>query len=118
MFTRFVKSFAYACKGLSAVWREEVNFRIQVIIAVCVFALLGALSFPYTDIALTVLAASLVFGAEVLNTIVEDLLNRISRDRDPVIGKIKDMAAGFVLIASLGALAVGILIVARFFAAR
>ena len=57
-----------------------------------------------------VLAIGLVWAAEGLNTAIEILADRVSRERDVHIGRAKDTAAGAVLIAAIAAAIVGVLI--------
>ncbi len=56
-----------------------------------------------------VLAIALVWLAEAFNTAIEDICDRICPDFDPAIGRIKDLAAGGVLVASLAAATIGLL---------
>ena len=46
----------------------------------------------------------MVLSAEILNTAVEDLCNKIEPNQDNAIGKIKDVVAAFVLVAVIGAI--------------
>ena len=48
--------------------------------------------------------------AEALNTAVELLADEISEDHRERLGRAKDVAAGGVLLAALGALAVGVIV--------
>jgi len=50
-----------------------------------------------------VLCVGLVFCAEMFNTVVEDLAVAVSPEHSPRVERIKDMAAGAVLAASLAA---------------
>ena len=52
------------------------------------------------------LAMGLVFSAEIFNTVVEELLGMVSPEGSVKVRRIKDMAAGAVLIAALSAVAV------------
>ena len=52
----------------------------------------------------------LVWGAELLNTALEVLADRVSRVREEPIRRVKDVAAAAVLMAALAALAVGWLV--------
>src|SRR5258706_6370058 len=58
-------------------------------------------------IALTV---SFVLATELMNSALEALVNQLHPERHPEIRVIKDMAAGGVLLASVGALIVGFLL--------
>lgn len=51
---------------------------------------------------------ALVLGAECMNTAVEKLCDRVTSERDELIRKVKDMAAGAVLICAVVALCVAL----------
>jgi diacylglycerol kinase len=57
-----------------------------------------------------ILVSGLVLTAEVLNTALEELCDMLRDTHDPHVGKIKDLAAGAVLLASATALIVGLII--------
>lgn len=56
------------------------------------------------------LAAIAVWTAEALNTAVEFLTDVASPEFNPLAGKAKDVAAGAVLIAAIGAVIIGLLV--------
>lgn len=114
---KWIKSFGWAMHGLRMVWKEEVNFRTELYAAIILVALGGYLKFSTIEWVAVVAIITIVLAGEVVNTIIEDLCNKIEPRQDPVIGKIKDMAAGFVLLASLGAgIMGGLLILSHLFA--
>jgi len=51
----------------------------------------------------------LVLAAELLNSSIEALADHLHPEQHSAIGKVKDMAAGMVLIMSVAAVIVGIL---------
>jgi len=51
-----------------------------------------------------------VWVAEALNTALEQLADKVSPEIDPLVKRSKDVAAGAVLCAALGAAAVGVLV--------
>lgn len=53
------------------------------------------------------LSCALVLSLELLNTALELTLDALHPEQHPAIGAAKDVAAGAVLLASLGALVVG-----------
>jgi diacylglycerol kinase (ATP) len=59
---------------------------------------------------LLVLAIGLVHAAEAFNTAIEEIVNFISPQQHPSAGKIKDLAAGAVLITAVTAAIIGALI--------
>ena len=110
MLRRFFKGLSYAFAGLSLAWREESNFKIEVVCAVLAVALGAAVRLSAVESALVAIAISLVLAAEAFNTALEELCDKLETDHDPRVAKIKDLAAAAVLVASAGALAVGLFI--------
>jgi diacylglycerol kinase len=56
------------------------------------------------------LALSLIWAAEGMNTALERLTDLVSPGFHPLAGMAKDIAAGAVLLASIGAVVVGVII--------
>jgi len=100
----------YALIGLTVAWREEANFKIEVACAVLALALGLLLHISLSEFAVVTLVISFVFTAEAFNTALEELCDKFQPTHDPHIGKIKDLAAAAVLLASVGALIVGLFI--------
>jgi diacylglycerol kinase (ATP) len=57
-----------------------------------------------------ILAMALVWSAEALNTAIELLADALSPDPHPLVGRAKDVAAAGVLLAAMGAAAVGLIV--------
>ncbi|GAA0749046.1 diacylglycerol kinase family protein [Sphingomonas sp. ABOLD] len=104
-----LKSFRYAIRGLRVLLREEHNARVHLAASLCVVVAGAALRLAVAEWRWLFLAVALVWLAEAFNTAIEDLCDRICPDFDPAIGRIKDLAAGGVLVASLAAAAIGLL---------
>jgi diacylglycerol kinase len=60
--------------------------------------------------AVVALAVAGVWAAELFNTALEALTDLVSPGFHPLAGKAKDIAAGAVLLAALGAIVVGLLV--------
>lgn len=104
------RSFGHALEGLGYAWRTQPNVRIHVgILAVIVLVGL-VLRIDLTAWALIVLAAGLVFAAELLNTGIETVVDLASPDLHPLAKAAKDVAAGAVLVAAMTAVGVGLLV--------
>ncbi len=56
------------------------------------------------------LSVGAVWGAELLNTAVEAVVDLVSPEYHPLAGRAKDVAAGAVLVVALAALVVGLLV--------
>lgn len=107
---RLGKSFRYAAKGIAKVAREEPNFRIQLGLAVVVVALMFALGVRTPEKALLTLAIVLVLVLELVNSIFERMVDILKPRIHHYVEDIKDIMAGTVLVASVGALLIGVLI--------
>ena len=103
-----MRSFAHAFRGLRHLVQHEPNARIHLAASVGVCGLALFLGVGPIEWALLSLAIAGVFAAEALNTALEVLADRVCEAPDPAIGRAKDLAAGGVLVASLGAAGVGL----------
>ncbi len=110
MLQRFFKGLSYAFTGLSLAWREESNFKIEVVCAVLAIALGATVQLSAVEFALVAIAIGIVLAAEAFNTALEELCDKLETDHDPRTARIKDLAAAAVLIAAAAALAVGLFI--------
>lgn len=101
--------------GIRITWREEVNFRIESLIAFCVVMLGVFLRFSPAEWVIITGCIVAVFSAEMVNTAIEDLCNKIEPNTDPVIGKVKDIMGGFVFVVVLGAGIIGVMVFSNYF---
>lgn len=99
------RSFAAAWAGILHAVRTQPNFRIQLGAAAGAVALAAALRAPLAPI---LLASSLVLALEAVNTAVESAVDLACPEPHPAARAAKDCAAGAVLIAAVGAVAVGV----------
>ena len=105
---KFLKGFAYAAHGIIHGFTER-NFRVHVC-AVC-FVSWFALRFyelSRGEWAALLLTFAAVISAELFNTSVERLCDKVSPEKDEHIKHSKDCAAGAVLISAIFAVGVGI----------
>ncbi|HBD24865.1 MAG: hypothetical protein A2566_01110 [Candidatus Zambryskibacteria bacterium RIFOXYD1_FULL_40_13] len=110
MITKIYHSFLFALNGLKTTWREEHNFRLEILAGAVVLFCIIFFDFTFIETTFSVLAIVMVLTAEIVNTAIEDLCNKVEPKHDSIIAKIKDTMAGFVLIVCLGAFAVGVLV--------
>ncbi|WP_185997826.1 diacylglycerol kinase family protein [Novosphingobium sp.] len=103
------RSVIYAWRGLRRLVHGEHNARIHLAASLSVAAAGIWLRVSMNDWRWLVLAMAMVWLAEAFNTAIEELCDRIEPGFDLVIGRIKDIAAGAVLIASLAAALIGVL---------
>lgn len=109
-FARIVRATGYSLDGLRAAWRNEAAFR-QECIAAAVLVPLG-LYLGRTGVERAILVGSLllVLVAELLNSALEAVVDRISGERHPLAGRAKDLGSAAVFVALLLAAAAWLLV--------
>lgn len=109
-FHKFFTSLKIAISGLRIAFKEEQSFRIQILIGIIVIFFMIAFNLNPLEISILVLAILLVLGLELINSQIERFLDLIQPDHHPKVKIIKDISAAAVLVAALGTIIVGILI--------
>jgi undecaprenol kinase len=103
----FQERLTFALNGLSAAWRREHSFRTQTIVAIFAVIVLVILRPPLVWWAILALTVSFVLAVELMNSAFEALVDHFHPECHPEIRLIKDIAAGGVLLASIGSLVIG-----------
>ena len=111
----FIGSLNCAIEGI--LWAVKTQRHMLFHLLAAILVLVGALVLRLTlhEFALLALAITLVLFAELVNTAIEVTVDLVSPDFHPLAQRAKDVAAGAVLLASVGALVLGYLAVSRFF---
>jgi diacylglycerol kinase len=107
----FLKSIKYAINGWKQFLSKEKNGQIQIVLAGFVIAiniLIGTSPIPF---AIIILCCALVIAAEMINTCIEKICNKIEPQYDEQIKIIKDISAGAVLLISITSVIVAAFII-------
>lgn len=107
-----LRSFRPAWAGLAWAFRTQRNLQVHALAVTLVMVLGGWLRIAAWEWCAVALASGLVWTAELLNTALEVLADRVSMAREEPIRRVKDAAAAAVLVASVAALLVGIAVFA------
>jgi diacylglycerol kinase len=107
---KLIKSFGYALKGLYLALKEQQNMRIHAV-AIAVVTVAGVF-FELSAIEWSLIALTMgsVITAEMMNTAIEMLVDLVSPQQNKQAGKVKDIAAGGVLLAAIIATIVAVYI--------
>lgn len=111
---RLFKSFQYALRGLGQALRWEQALQIQVVISLIVIFLMFYFPTRRLEKVALILVIMGVLTLELINTIFERLSDVLKPRIHHYIKDIKDIMAAAVLIASLGALIIGLLILSPY----
>lgn len=105
-----MRSFGHAVRGMGTMVRSQRNAWLHALASGLVVAAGFALNVSAADWKWLVLAMVSVWEAEALNTALELLADAATPDFHPLVKKAKDVAAGAVLIAVIGASVIGALV--------
>lgn len=109
-FTGRLRSFRHAFAGVWLMLRSQHNAWIHACATVAVVVAGIALNITGGAWCWLILAIMSVWTAEALNTAFEFLADAASPAFHPLVKQAKDVAAGAVLIAAVGAVAIGVLV--------
>lgn len=104
------KAITHSLRGLSYILKHELNARIHLAVAILVMVLGVFLDLNDRELAAIFFAVLLVFLAEIFNSAIEKILDIVRPEPSDQVRLVKDMAAGAVLVASLGAFILGVAI--------
>ena len=104
------KSFRFAFRGLGFAFRTQHNLWLHLVLAVAALAMGFWLRISTTEWCFIVFAIGFVLVAELFNTAIEWLTDLASPEWNEKAGKIKDVAAGAVLVSAVTALIIGLII--------
>ena len=107
-------AFIWSMKGLRAGWRVEASFRLEVILFVILFPI--GLWLGHGAIEKALLAGSLlpVLAAEMLNSAIEAVVDKLWPDQNEIAGRAKDMGSAAVFLLMVNMLVVwGVILLPR-----
>ena len=102
-------SFGFAFKGIQEVLKER-NFKLHLIsafVAILMGFIFNISSFEWI---IVLFCIGLVLSMELVNTAIEEIVNFISPEYNLKAGRIKDLAAAAVLVASIAVFIIALII--------
>lgn len=111
---RLINSFAFAIKGIRVALREQGNLKIHLSISCLVLVAAYLLKLNIVEWAIILVCIAMVISLELVNSSIEALVDLVSPDRKEQAGKVKDIAAGAVLVAAVIASLIGLIIFGKY----
>jgi len=102
----FIDSLNDALSGIIECLVHERNIKIDFIAAILAILLSILIGFNGLEIVIICIMIGLVISAEMMNTAIENLCDLVTLERNPKVKKIKDTAAGAVLVLAVTAVIV------------
>ena len=109
-----MSSFAFAVKGILTAVLEQRNMKIHLGAALLVVVAGIYYTISLLEWCQVSLAIGMVITAELMNSSIESLVNMVEARQHPLAGKVKDIAAGGVLVAAICAAVIGVLVFAKY----
>jgi len=106
----WLSTFKNAFKGCLFAFRTERNFKVHFFLSFLVIVLALWLKISFERFLFLILAVILGLTLEMANTSFEAIINLVTEKWHPQAKIAKDIAAGMVLLASIGLAAIGFLI--------
>lgn len=104
------QSFRFALQGLWGAWEDQPNFRLHIYFGSAVILLGVWVKLALFEWLWISFAIGLVLFAELMNTAIEQTVDLVVGLRpDPLARRVKDVAAGCVLVAAVLAVVIGLL---------
>ena len=98
---RIAKAARYSIRGFRSAWRYESAFRQECTIAVILVPCAFLLAETFTQAGVLIAAIGLVLVAELLNSAIEAVVDRIGHEHHQLAGQAKDMGSAAVLVSLL-----------------
>lgn len=109
----FFKSFTYAFNGIKLSLQQR-NMKVHVCCAILAIACGVIFKINITEWSIILICIGIVLSIETINSAIESLVDLVEPNHHPIAGKIKDLAAGAVLIFSIISALIGIMIFGKY----
>ena len=109
-FQKRKNAFRYAFKGIAELIKKEAHAKLHILAAVLVTVAGFWFRIECWEWVSIVICIGAVFMAEAFNSAIERLADKISREKDPLIGQAKDLGAAAVLLFAIASLIVAAII--------
>lgn len=111
---RWLESVNCAIEGILWATQSQRHMRWHCLAAIAVVVVALFFRISATEFILLGFAVTLVLFAELINTAVEVVVDLVSPEFHPLAKRAKDVAAGAVLVASIGAIVMGYFALSRY----
>ena len=103
---RVIAATVFSFKGFKAAWQNEEAFRTEILLAIVLVPTAFWLGQSTVERLLLLLSLILVILAELANTAIESVVDRISSEQHPLSGQAKDLGSSLVFVTNMTVLLV------------
>jgi diacylglycerol kinase (ATP) len=101
---RFFNAILFSMAGFKAAWANEEAFRQETVIGIMAIALAFWLGESSTDKVLLIGSVVLILFAELINSAIEAVVDRVGTEHHELAGRAKDLGSASVMIMILMAI--------------
>lgn len=98
---RVYRAMLYSIQGLRAVWSNEIAFRQELGVAVAAIMIVFWLDIDAVSRLLLIVSVMLVMIVEIINSAIESVVDRISKELHPLAKQAKDLGSAAVFLTVL-----------------
>lgn len=109
-FRQRLHSFRFAFRGILLMVKTQHNFWVHLVLASLTIIAGFFFHIRLAEWIMVIFAIGMVLSAETFNSAIEQLTDLVSPEIHPTAGRVKDIAAGAVLLSAIAAALIGLLI--------
>jgi diacylglycerol kinase (ATP) len=107
---KWIQSTNHAIEGILHAAKTQRHMRYHFYAAIIILIVSFSIGINWSEVVILITLAIIVLSVEMLNSALETITDILFRDYDERAKRIKDMAAGAVLITAMGAAVIGFVI--------
>ncbi|BBB15457.1 diacylglycerol kinase DagK [Candidatus Rickettsiella viridis] len=101
MFSRLIKATRCSLQGLATIWRHEPAFRLECLLLLVVIIVTLYIDVSKVERLLLIASIGLVLIAEIINSAIEKIVDRIGTEHHVLSGQAKDIGSAAVFLTLL-----------------
>lgn len=109
-FKRLLPAMIYSLQGLKTAFKEEAAFRQELLLSTILLPLSFWLAYDRVSNILLIGSIVLVLITELINSAIENTVDRISKDKHPLAQKAKDLGSAAVFLAIILCISIWLMI--------
>lgn len=102
---RIIHAFKYSLDGLRSAFKSETAFRQDILLCILAIIFQAFLDLPILSRIIMITSLLFIIIAELINTAIETIVDRISPDKHELSKKAKDIGSALVMLTIFGVIA-------------
>lgn len=99
--TRIIKAIKYSFQGLKAAFKYEIAFKQECYVFIATLLIITLIEFSLYERILLIISIGFVMVIELINSAIEAVVDRISKEDHELSGRAKDLGSAAVFLSIL-----------------